>query len=280
MEYIKQVLLLAAIFIPLERLFAMYPKQKLLRRAWFNDLVYWIVNGQIIGLGLAVIITGIIFISGWLIGESAHAAVTAQPYWLQFIEALILSDAAFYFTHRAFHTIPWLWKFHAVHHSIEELDWLAGARIHPIDQIVTKGISLFPVFALGFSDVVIGAYMLLYTWQTASLHCNTSIKIGPLRWILASPEFHRWHHVKDREFRDRNFAAQLPFIDILFGTMHMPAGQLPSAYGIDEPMPQNYLLQLVHPFRAAVEPANQVDSKSAALAPIVEPNAPTRLSSR
>jgi sterol desaturase/sphingolipid hydroxylase (fatty acid hydroxylase superfamily) len=118
-------------------------------------------QGQIIGLTLAALVCVVVLASDWLIGPTVHAAVAAQPYWLQFIEALILSDLGFYFTHRAFHAIPTLWKFHAVHHSIEEMDWLAAARVHPIDQIITKGASLLPVFALGFSDGVIGAYMVL-----------------------------------------------------------------------------------------------------------------------
>ena len=279
MEFLKGILLTALIFLPLERVFTMHPEQKVLRRAWFNDLVYWVANGQIIGLALAALVSGIVIASGWLVGPSVREAVASQPYWLQFIEALILSDIGFYFTHRAFHTIPWLWKFHSVHHSIEELDWLAAARVHPIDQIITKGVSLLPVFALGFSDAVISAYMALYAWQSVFIHSNVNIKFGPLRWVLASPEFHHWHHSKDRETRDRNFAGQLPFLDVMFGTLHMPQGQLPSAYGIDTPMPQNYLLQLAHPFRAAANPVNQDDDKNIASVPAAEPTDPTPLSS-
>lgn len=276
MELLKGIALTALIFVPLERVLALYPEQKVLRRDWLNDLIYWVVNGQIVGFALAALIAGIAIATSWLLPASVHAAVAAQPYWLQFIEALILSDIGFYFTHRAFHTIPWLWKLHAVHHSIEELDWLAGARVHPIDQIVTKGVSLLPIFALGFSEAVIGALMLLYAWQSVLIHSNLRIKFGPLRWVLASPEFHHWHHSKDPETRDKNFAGQLPLLDVLFGTLHMPRGRLPTAYGIDAPMPQNYLLQLAHPFRGATHSANQVDGVSAASAPAARARAPMR----
>jgi sterol desaturase/sphingolipid hydroxylase (fatty acid hydroxylase superfamily) len=280
MEFLKGILLIAVIFLPLERVLAMHPGQKIFRRSWFNDAVYWIVNGQIIGLALTVLISGVIMASGWLLGPAVHDVVAAQPYWLQFIEALILSDIGFYFTHRAFHTFPTLWRFHVVHHSIEELDWLAAARVHPIDQIITKSVSLLPVFALGFSDGVIAAILALYAWQSVFIHSNVNIKFGPLRWILASPEFHHWHHSKDVETRDRNFAGQLPFLDVLFGTLHMPSGQLPKSYGIDAPMPQNYLLQLAHPFRAEVDPVNQDEGKTIAPAPITLPDATTPRSSR
>jgi sterol desaturase/sphingolipid hydroxylase (fatty acid hydroxylase superfamily) len=280
MEFLLHILLTAAIFIPLERVFTLNPKQKVLRRDWLNDLVYWVANGQIIGLALAAIVSGIVLASGTLVGPTIQGAIAGQPYWLQFIEALILSDAGFYFTHRAFHTIPWLWKFHSVHHSIEELDWLAGARVHPIDQIITKGISLLPIFALGFSEAVIGAVLLLYAWQSVFIHSNVKIKFGPLRWLLASPEFHHWHHSKDREARDRNFAGQLPLLDVLFGTLHMPSGLRPAAYGIDTPMPQNYLLQLVHPFWVTSDSETQTTETNAASLPTGAANSPTRPLSR
>mgnify|MGYP000888630551 CR=1 FL=1 len=251
MEFLKLVLLMALVFVPLERVLAIHPKQKVLRRSWLNDLVFWLANGQVIGLALAAIVSGIVVASGALLGPSVHAFVASQPSWLQFTEVLILSDIGFYWAHRSFHAIPCLWKIHSVHHSIEELDWLAAARVHPIDQIITRGASLLPVFALGFSDVVIGAYMLLYTWQSVLIHSNVRIKFGPLRWVLASPEFHHWHHGRDVEARDRNFAGLLPLLDVLFGTAHLPAGRWPTAYGIDTPMPQNYALQLAHPFRKA-----------------------------
>jgi sterol desaturase/sphingolipid hydroxylase (fatty acid hydroxylase superfamily) len=109
--------------------------------------------------------------------------------------------------------------------------------------------SLLPVLALGFSDAVVAVYMVLYTWQSVLLHSNVRICFGPLRWILASPEFHHWHHSKDHEAVNKNFAGQLPFLDLFFGTAHMPRGRRPTAYGIDQRIRQNYLYQLVHPFR-------------------------------
>jgi sterol desaturase/sphingolipid hydroxylase (fatty acid hydroxylase superfamily) len=254
MEFLKALLLTAIIFVPLERVLAIDPRQKMLRRDWLNDLVYWIVNGPVIGLTLAAVIIGATFLGDSLEPLSVRLAIGGQPYWLQMIEVVVLADLGFYAVHRAFHVVPWLWQFHAIHHSIEELDWLAGARVHPLDQIITKGISLTPVFVLGFSEWVIGAFMLLYAWQSVLLHSNVRIWFGPLRWVLASPEFHRWHHSKDRRARDRNFAGQLPFLDVVFGTGFMPQGCRPATFGIDEPMRQHYLYQLIGPFRRSRAP--------------------------
>jgi sterol desaturase/sphingolipid hydroxylase (fatty acid hydroxylase superfamily) len=188
------------------------------------------------------------------------AWTAALPLWLQVALALVISDLSFYSVHRLFHKIPWLWKFHAVHHSIEELDWLAAHRIHPVDQILTKGASLVPIFALGFSDSAIGIYALLYHWQTLLEHSNVRVSFGPLRWIIASPQFHHWHHADQREAFDKNFASQLSILDACFGTLHMPGNEYPSRYGTYEPVPREYIAQLRYPFvmrKAPAEPEVQ-----------------------
>jgi len=249
MEWLKGFLLTAAVFIPLEWLFTRQPDQKTLRRGWLNDVIYWVVNAQIITVGLSFVVIVTVLATSWLMPTAIKTVVANQPYWLQFVETIVLSDLGFYFMHRAFHAIPMLWKFHSIHHSIEELDWLAGARVHPIDQIMTKGFSLLPVFAFGFSEVIIGAYMTLYAWQSVLIHSNVRIEFGPFRWVLASPEFHRWHHSNDQIARDKNFAGQLPVLDVLFGTLHMPRGKTPKSYGVDERIPTTYLSQLVYPFQ-------------------------------
>jgi sterol desaturase/sphingolipid hydroxylase (fatty acid hydroxylase superfamily) len=191
----------------------------------------------------------VIALSGWLMPRQVQAAVAGQPYWLQVVEAIILADLGFYTAHRLFHSIPWLWKFHAVHHSIEELDWLAAARVHPIDQIVTKGMSILPLFALGFAAVPIGIFAAIYFWHSILVHANVRLNFGPLRWLIASPEFHHWHHANQREAYNTNYAGQLSILDKLFGTMYMPEGQVPEKYGVNDPVPNTYLLHLIYPFK-------------------------------
>jgi sterol desaturase/sphingolipid hydroxylase (fatty acid hydroxylase superfamily) len=230
----------------------MHPLQRIFRRGWWNDVIYLFVNGWLIKLGILVIIASAIVVFAWLIPTPVRAAVAGQPYWLQIVEIILLADLGFYFAHRAFHAIPFLWRFHQIHHSIEELDWLAAARVHPVDQIATKGISLLPVFALGFSDAAIAAFALLYQWQSILLHSNVSIGFGPLRWLIASPDFHHWHHSREGDARNKNFAGQLSLLDVLFGTAHMPRGQVPSQYGIEESLPLTYVTQLLHPFKGVV----------------------------
>ena len=211
--------------MPLERLFALRREQKLFRRGWANDLIFLLVNGLIIKLGLLAVIAASIFAAASIVPASVQATVGSLPYWMQLPLVIVLSDLGFYWIHRMFHAVPWLWRFHAIHHSSEELDWLAATRVHPVDQILTRGVSLIPIVALGFSEWAIGVYALLYQWQSVLIHANVRFGFGPLRLLFASPEFHDWHHSSDLEARDRNFAAQLPFLDALFGTLHLPRGQ-------------------------------------------------------
>ena len=242
-----QFLLVAAVFVPLERLFALRKGQRILRSKWKLDLVYTFVNGALITVGimLVVLVAGSIF--AHVVPSQIRAAVASQPLLIQFIEAVVTADLLFYVAHRLFHTVPFLWKFHAVHHSIEEMDWLASARVHPFDQIVTKGASILPLLAFGFSGPVIAAHALIYSWHSYLLHSNVRINFGLLKWVVASPEYHHWHHANQPEAYDQNYAAQLSIIDKLFHTFYLPQGKTPEAYGIDEPVPRGYLSQLITP---------------------------------
>lgn len=245
---LKGLLLAFLIFAPLERLFALHPGQRLLRHNWQIDLFYALINSALIALGLGAIVVSATLLSPRIVPQSLKEWIVALPFWLQLPLLILVSDLGFYTVHRLFHTVPFLWRFHAIHHSIEELDWLAAYRVHPVDQISTKGASLFLVFALGFSTPAIAAYALLYQWQSLLIHSNVKIGFGPLRWCVASPQFHHWHHANHREALDKNFAGQLSFLDALFGTLHLPGSALPQRYGTDEWVPSGYVRHLLFPF--------------------------------
>ncbi len=245
---LKGLLLAIVVFVPLERLFGMHHEQKLFRPRWQDDLVYFFLNGLLIKLALSATVGAIVVAGMWLVPADFQNWVGGLPFWVQLPALIVLADIGFYSVHRLFHKIPYLWKFHAVHHSIEDLDWLAAHRVHPVDQILTKGASLLPVFALGFSAAPIAAYFFLYHWQSLFIHSNIKIGFGPLRWLIASPQFHHWHHANHPEAFDKNFAGQLSFLDMLFGTMHMPGNEVPTRYGTDDPVPTGYFRQLLYPF--------------------------------
>jgi sterol desaturase/sphingolipid hydroxylase (fatty acid hydroxylase superfamily) len=245
---IKAILITALIFIPLETILPLRPGQKRLRAHWRNDSVYLLVNGLIVKLSLLALTAGMLAMTAAAIPHVIATVVQAQPVWLQVIEVLLIADTGFYFAHRCFHAVPALWKFHAVHHSIEEMDWLAAYRVHPLDQIATKAASYLPVFALGFSVEAILAFSLLYKWQSLVIHSNSRLNLGPLRLLLATPHFHHWHHANEPAAFDKNFAGQLPLLDLLFGTLFLP-DRMPARYGADDPVPALYHQQLLYPLR-------------------------------
>jgi sterol desaturase/sphingolipid hydroxylase (fatty acid hydroxylase superfamily) len=129
------------------------------------------------------------------------------------------------------------------------MDWLAAAHLHPIDQVWTRSCIVLPLFALGFSRATFGGFLAFTTFQAIFVHANVRLTFGPLRWVIATPEFHHWHHANDPAAYNSNFAGEFPWIDALFGTLYLPAGQMPAGYGVDDHQPPGYLAQLAWPFR-------------------------------
>jgi sterol desaturase/sphingolipid hydroxylase (fatty acid hydroxylase superfamily) len=244
----KAILITLLVFVSLERLLPLHPHQKLFRRGWANDLIFLILNGMLVRIALLTFLALVIVAASRIMPKDFQTSISELPYWVQIPMAIVLSDFGVYGMHRLFHAVPWLWKFHAIHHSSEELDWLAAVRVHPVDQVLTRGAALLPIVTLGFSEWTIFIYGFLSQWQSFLIHANVRIEFGPLRFLLASPEFHHWHHSDDREARDKNFAAQLSLLDALFGSLHLPRGKAPTTYGLGRPMPQRYVPQLLYPF--------------------------------
>jgi lathosterol oxidase len=187
----------------------------------------------------------------WAIVSGVHQTVRGLPGIVQFGLILIVADLTQYWVHRAFHAVPVLWRFHAVHHSAEQMDWLAGSRLHLVDVAVTRGLTYAPIYVLGFGDGPLFAYLVVVSAQATFIHANVWWTFGPLRYLVATPQFHHWHHAAEREAVDKNFAVHLPVIDVLFNTSYMP-NRWPSAYGIagGQRPPAGYWRQLVWPFKS------------------------------
>ena len=163
---------------------------------------------------------------------------------------MLLADLTQYFVHRAFHRFPWLWRFHAVHHSSRTLDWLAGSRLHIVDATATRGLALVAPILLGFSPAAIGAYLVFVSFHAVFIHANFGARLGWIEPFLVTPRIHHFHHADEPEAIDKNFAVHLPWIDRLFGTRFLPAERWPRGYGISgDPMPESWTRQLVAPFR-------------------------------
>src|SRR5262249_15884731 len=147
-----------------------------------------------------------------------------------------LADLGFYTWHRLAHRIPLLWRFHSIHHSVEELDWLAAFRFHPLDQIAAQTFMMLFINILGFNAqarFIFGINDLVDLFA----YGNLGFHFGRLRWIFITPEFHHWHHSSERAAYDKNFAGRFPIIDLIFGTFYLPDIRSPKKFGILEPVP-------------------------------------------
>jgi len=243
--FLLSIFLLALVFVPLERLFARV-KQRVFRRGWRTDLAHFGVSHLLVQVTVFLTMLPAAIFFRWAISDRFQTAVASQPIWLQFIETLFVADLFAYGAHRLFHEVPFLWRFHQIHHSSELLDWLAASRLHVVDIIITRAFGFLPLYILGFSSTAIYAYLTWASFQAIFIHANVRFKFGPLRYVIATPQFHHWHH--SAALYNKNFAVHLPVIDKLFGTFHLPGDDWPDVYGIEgSPVPDGYVQQLVYP---------------------------------
>lgn len=246
--FVLELLVLALIFVPLEAQFPLRA-QAVLRTGWQTDIKHFFVSHVGVQLfSFAALIPAQVLL-GWAVHLDFQQAVAGQALGLQFIELIVIVDLAIYWVHRAFHQVPGLWRFHAIHHSSVKMDWLAGSRMHVVDVLITRSVSFLPVFVLGFAPSALYAYLAFVSFHAVFIHANVRWRFPGLRWLISTPEYHHWHHSSDDEGIDKNFASFLPLWDLLFGTAHQP-DYWPTHYGtVKFQPPDTYLGQLLYPFR-------------------------------
>ena len=248
--FLLNILVLAMLFVPLEQLFARLP-QRVLRPAWTTDLAHFAVSHLLVQVTVLLTLMPAAIFFRWAVHPAVQTAVASQPYVLQFVEIVLVADLSEYAIHRLFHRVPFLWRFHAVHHSSEVMDWLAGSRMHLVDVVVTRALAFVPLYVLGFSPPAVYAYLVFVSFHAVFIHANVRFRFGRLGDLIATPRFHHWHHAAEREAVDRNFAVHLPVLDRIFRTYYMPPERWPSAYGLEgHPVPRDYARQLLYPFTA------------------------------
>jgi sterol desaturase/sphingolipid hydroxylase (fatty acid hydroxylase superfamily) len=241
-------LLVFFLFVPIEHLFALKKSQKTFRKGWVNDVIHFFLNHLLIKIGLVICIIPIAILLKPFISPALQTAISKQPHWVQFFIALMVTEVFHYLGHRLMHEVPQLWRFHSIHHSIEEMDWLASARLHPVDQIITKTITIIPLYILGFSKATFGIFLSFSIVYALFIHANVKIPMWFLSYFIVTPQFHHWHHSSEQAAHNKNYAGIFPFIDMIFGSFYLP-NQMPEKYGVSEPIPNNYLKQMIYPFQ-------------------------------
>lgn len=237
------------IFICIEKLFPLRRAQPVFRAEWQTDLQYFGINHLLVGFVLLATNLLVHRFFGWAVSAELQQWVQALPWALELLLLMLVADLIQYAVHRSLHEVPALWRIHAVHHSITTLDWLAGSRLHIAEVLLMRTLVLAPIYVLGFSKEVIDSYIVVVGFQAVLNHANVNIRLGPLRYLLVTPNFHHWHHSQEREALDRNYASQFAFLDYLFGTAVRCERAWPLRYGVrGDYVPAGFWKQLRFPF--------------------------------
>ncbi len=257
--FVLNVVFTGFVFVPIERLCPRDRDQSMFRSEWREDLFYYLVSS------LAV---QVLTVLSFLPAETILAAVSfgglrawvfALPFVVQLPAIMFFTDVAQYWLHRLFHRVPLLWRFHAVHHSARSMDWMSGSRMHVVEILVLRGVTVIPMIVLGFNPAAVNAYILVVYLYSTFIHANIGWRLSLIDKWLVTPRYHHWHHGLEKAAIDVNFAIHFPLIDRLFGTYHMPGDAWPQGYGIGgHPVPKGYLPQFQYPFTRPAESSDSV----------------------
>lgn len=240
--------LFGAVYGPLERLFPAR-RQRVLRPELATDLCFFAGQYLLFGVVVAACLSACsAALANWLGLLDFKLWLEALPLWARAALAVITGDLLIYWFHRACHHYDFLWRFHAVHHSVEHLDWIAAHREHPLDGLATQLLVNLPGILLGVSFTTLGAIVVFRGMWAIFIHSNIELPLGPLRPLFGAPDLHRWHHARVAR-TEHNFANLAPYLDLLFGTYHRPARGADYALGLVDPWPRPWLAQLLQPFK-------------------------------
>ncbi|MFC7694224.1 sterol desaturase family protein [Paeniroseomonas aquatica] len=170
--FILDLLASAALFTALEKTVAHRRDQPILRSDFWHDGRYFIVNHLAIGIFLFMSVKAMPSLFSWTVNAGLQEWFGSLPGVVQFVAILVTADLMEYATHRAMHEVPALWRFHAVHHSVERMDWMAGSRLHFLEPLVTRTVVMLPAFVLGASDTPLLCYIVWAGFQAGLVHSN------------------------------------------------------------------------------------------------------------
>ena len=230
----------AAVFA-LERFFPRRREQEAIRAGFVQDLFWMVFNTQYVSWMLALLAVHVV---AWFNASFLHFGIPTPdslrlvaewPAWVQFVVCFVVRDFLEWNIHRGLHTVPWLWRFHQLHHSIEELDWVATFRSHWGEIIIYQVLIYVPLVVLGVNDNVIFATLVVNLLIQELSHANLRWDWGPFRYIFNSPRFHAWHHAVEVHGKGgQNFGVTLAIWDWLFGTAYWPrSGESPRRFGFE-----------------------------------------------
>lgn len=247
--------LLTALFVPLERRFGLGPRAAAAKSGLWNTLAYYFISSLVPAVLLSGPTAVLAAAARHLVPPGLVQALLGLPAGARIALAFVVAETGFYWGHRLSHEIPWLWRFHALHHSTEHLSFLANTRSHPVDMVVTRLFGLAPLYMLGLADPSLAGsatpalLLVAGTVWGFFIHADLRWRLGPLEWLVTTPAFHHWHHSRNDHI-NRNYASTLPVLDQLFGTRYLPP-HWPAEYGTDTRCGDTLADQLIEPMLPA-----------------------------
>ena len=237
------LMFLFVIFVPLERLFP-HRRQEIFRKGFAQDVLYYFLSNLIPKLVLVVPLSLAARAAHHFLPLAMYDTVAAMPFGLRVLAGLVVGELGAYWAHRWSHEIPWLWRYHSVHHAAEEMDWIVHTRTHPVDIIFTRLCALIPLYLTGLAQPVSNRMDLAPVLVTIAatiwgflIHANINWRFGWLEYVVTTPAFHHWHHTNDSsQLTNKNFSPVLPLMDKCFGTFYLPKQSWPQHYGLMSPM--------------------------------------------
>lgn len=247
-------------FFVLELVMPWRKNQKTFRKDFWLDVFYMFFNFFLFSLVIYNAASNVVVeafgdaLAAIGINNLVAVEVSGWPVWLQLVSLFVIRDFIQWNVHRLLHRVPWLWEFHKVHHSVEEMGFAAHLRYHWMENVVYNALQYIPLAMIGFG---IDDFFIVYVFTLAVGHFNHSnirVPLGPLKYVLNNPQMHIWHHAKAwPEGRDHgiNFGITLSLWDYLFGTADIPSDgrDIPLGFPGSESFPKDFVHQSLHGLR-------------------------------
>lgn len=233
------------VFILLERYFPYQKGLSIFRKGfWIDFLWYTLIQSFFLKI---LIFDYIIAPSEVALGIDKTGYISHWPLWAIVLFFVITHDFYIYWFHRFQHSNPWFWRTHEAHHSVENVDWLAGSRSHMVEIIINQTIEFLPIFFLldvQTAAIVVPIKALIDALWGQFIHANIDVKLGKLGYLINGPELHQWHHADHAEVYHANFSTKLALWDWMFGTIYKP-GFKPRRFGVWYRFPRGWAEQHV-----------------------------------
>ncbi|MEO1053521.1 MAG: sterol desaturase family protein [Bacteroidota bacterium] len=269
-NYFYLLILVSLVFLALEWVKPWRKDQPKFRKDFWLDFFYMFFNFFLFSLiifnALSDVVVNLFNDFLALFGAENTVAIHIEtwPRVLQLLTLFLLRDFIHWWVHRLLHRVPFLWNFHKVHHSVEQMGFAAHLRFHWMESVVYKTLEYLPLAMIGFGidDFFIVHLIALSIghWN----HANIAVNIGPLKYVFNNPQMHIWHHAKDLPESRRygvNFGLSLSIWDYIFKTNYIPRDgrDIPLGFHGIEQFPKSFFNQSLYGFNEPNEGEKRKD---------------------